>query len=252
MESFTVAMLANLLLILFVLQARGTTTEAETTAATTATEAETTAATTATEAETTATEADTTATEADSTATEADTTATEADTTATEADTTATEADTTATEDDTTATETDTTATEADTTATEADTTATEADTILQCYSCMTYSITDVCSTADDIASGSGVLTSTCSEGQSCWTKHYENSSYTVVSRGCIDEPCIDLHEGGGPYCTMANGATNCTSCCTASKCNDNNSNSEGLTSSCVTWLTSLFSVVIMLITYRT
>ena len=83
-------------------------------------------------------------------------------------------------------------------------------------------------------------------------TDHYENSSHTAVSRGCTDEPCEDLHEGGGPYCTMANDVTRCTSCCTASKCNDKKSSSDGLTSSCVTWLTSLFSLVIMLITYRT
>ena len=83
-------------------------------------------------------------------------------------------------------------------------------------------------------------------------TDHYENSSHTVVSRGCTDDQCNTYHEGGGPYCTMANGVTSCTSCCTESKCNDNKSSSDGLTSSCVTWLTSLFSVVIMLITYRT
>eukprot|EP00057_Strongylocentrotus_purpuratus_P011333 XP_011665807.1 PREDICTED: uncharacterized protein LOC105439024 isoform X1 [Strongylocentrotus purpuratus] len=121
----------------------------------------------------------------------------------------------------------------------------------LQCYSCSTNSISDVCSTADDLASADGVLTPTCYEGQRCWTDHYENSSHTAVSRGCTDEPCEDLHEGGGPYCTMANDVTRCTSCCTASKCNDKKSSSDGLTSSCVTWLTSLFSVVIMLITYR-
>ncbi|XP_030855055.1 multiple epidermal growth factor-like domains protein 10 [Strongylocentrotus purpuratus] len=133
-----------------------------------------------------------------------------------------------------------------------ATTPATRMQGTLQCYSCSTNSITDVCSTADDLASGSGVLTPTCYEGQSCWTDHYENSSHTVVSRGCTDDQCNTYHEGGGPYCTMANGGTSCTSCCTASKCNDNKSSSEGLTSSCVTWLTSLFSVVIIIITYRT
>ncbi|XP_030855504.1 uncharacterized protein LOC115929732 [Strongylocentrotus purpuratus] len=121
----------------------------------------------------------------------------------------------------------------------------------LQCYSCSTNSITDVCSTADDLASGSGVLTPTCYQGQRCWTDHYENSSHTVVSRGCKDALCSDLHEDG-PDCSTANGVTSCTSCCTESKCNDNKSSSEGLTSSCVTWLTSFFSMVIVLITYRT